>query len=777
MKVVDVGMRHRALCTLSGLALSCVCGQAETVAWYHFDEGEIGAAPSAAGFANALAPADNPTFLAATVARGAPTYGAGFADNVTWFDPVARTWAMNGKAVNFANAYVKIPDDARLHLKSATIELFFKYEGDRPGFFRVLHKDSAWLVCFANGGEELWGRVWTCLDGSSSYSQLNVGCKPSVGQWHHLALVVDDDAKKFHLYFDYQLMGSKDYTGDLMSFGKSTSVAYLGNNNSECSGASMTGKIDELRISDAALTPDQFLRPSIGATAANVHPETVVYLPFEWGDVSDIACFGVSDMTVWRKSTGFLNQVWTNGLVSPVNSVSIEYGRDDASCASLSEAVCTPTTRRDLLSGAEAPNLQVLRTELRSSATESYPDRSPWIKIDDIQTDAATVKMSHGMLTDSFTIEFFGNFAKPVGTGDCLLLYCGTKTRLNASLRFIPEKNVVQLNVGCGEKNVGNYPTVTWDTWHHFAFRYDKARQQVALFLDYRLCGSPVAVDTFDSELWPSQTYTHFFGICNGYNDGNNGAHGLVDDVRITKRALEPQEFLTGYAVASETAAAWIDFEENLLVRPYPDVTPEGTASAMVGDGAKPVRVTRKPCRWIVLPDGIKRDNRRALSLAGGQVVYGRNLMIENLANQTVEFFLCGNAAPEGAGILRLADGADATVWAVTAGADGQLSVTVGETAHTFAVPLADAKWRHYALTFAASGEAVTTVTLWVDGERVDAFEAGLLTRTFTDSALTVGGGAAAFVGGLDEIRITPSVLEPTGFLRAVRPGVLFIVR
>ena len=115
----------------------------------------------------------------------------------------------------------------------------------------------------------------------------------------------------------------------------------------------------------------------------------------------------------------------------------------------------------------------------------------------------------------------------------------------------------------------------------------------------------------------------------------------------------------------------------------------------------------------------------------------------------------------------------------MTADANGQLSVTVGETSHTFDnVPLADAKWRHYALTFAASGEDATTVTLWVDGEQVgESFAAGTLTRTFTDSALTVGGGAAAFVGGIDEIRITPQVLEPTDFLRAARPGALLIIR
>ena len=749
--------------------------RAETVAWYHFDEGEIGAAPAATGFANAMAPADNPNFLAATVTRGEPTYGKGFGDNVTWFDPVACSWALNGTALDFKNARIQIPNDARLHLKSATIELFFKYTDKRPGFFRVLEKSNAWLIFFLDGNK-LNARVFSSADGGTTGSNNNqftaTVSGPSVGQWHHLALVIDDTAKKAHLYFDYQCVGSTTYAGELAS-ATANSALFLGNNNDEATKAenpaSMNGLIDELRISDVVLTPDQFLRPSIGATAANVHPETVVYLPFETGDVSDIACFGVTDMTAWRKSTPLLNHVWTNSLVSPVNSVSIEYGSDDATCATLDTAVRTPTVRRDVLSATDVPNAQVLKTELRNSAPETQPDRSPWIKVDDFQTDADGNR-SHGMLTDSFTIEFFGNFAKPTGTADCQLLYCGTKTAFNASITALENANAVRLNVTGA---LGNYPTVSCDTWHHFAFRYDKTRRQVALFLDYRPCGSPVEFD-FDSEL----AYLNApFELFNRDGDGGNGAHGLVDDVRITKRALEPQEFLTGHGVASGTAAAWIDFEDDLLVKPYPDVTLEGTASAMDG-GEAPTRATRKPCRRIILPDDTKRDNRWALALAGGQVAYGRNLMIENLANQTVEFFLCGDSAPSGAGVLRLAAGADATVWAVTAGANGQLSVTVGETSHTFDVPLADAKWRHYALTFAASGADATTVTLWVDGEQVgEPFTAGTLTRTFTDSALTVGGGAAAFVGGIDEIRITPQVLAPTDFLRASRPGVMLIVR
>lgn len=761
-------------CALGSLAL-IGAGRAETVAWYHFDEGELGAAPAETGFANAAAPADDPTCLAATVTRGAPTYGKGFADNVTWFDPVARTWALNGKALDFANARIRIPNHARLHLTSATIELFFKYEDKRPGFFRVLDKSKAWVI-WTNGGT-LNARVFTAVDGGTDYRQFTATATVSglsVGQWHHLALVVDDAAKKAHLYFDYQCVDSTDYEGELASATAATALC-LGNADSEvANGAIMNGKIDELRISDAALTSDRFLRPGIGATAANVNPETVVYLPFETGDVSDIACFGVSDMATWRKSTGFLNQVWTNGLVSPVNSVSIEHGSDDAACASLSDAVCTPTTRRDVLSEKDVPNVRVLQTSLRNSAPESYPDRSPWIKIDDVQTDSETGKKYHGMLTDSFTIEFFGNFKKPVGTKDVYLLFCGTVTSLNAGFGPMTSSNAVKLNASCGGVNLGGWPTLACDTWHHFAFRYDRARRQVSLFLDYRLCGSPVDNVLFDSNLAVEQRPS--FALLNYNVDGSNGAHGLVDDVRITKRALEPQEFLTGYGVTTETAAAWIDFEEDLLVKPYPDITPEGLASA-TDSGAAQTRVTRKPCRQIILSDGTKRDNLRALALAGGQVAYGRNLMIENLANQTVEFFLCGNTAPEGAGILRLADGADATVWGVAAGADSQLAVTVGEETRTFDVPLVDAKWRHYALTFAASGADATTVTLWVDGEQAGSFEAGTLTRTFTDSAMTVGGGAAAFVGGIDEIRITPQALEPTAFLRASRHGVLLIVR
>lgn len=244
-----------------------------------------------------------------------------------------------------------------------------------------------------------------------------------------------------------------------------------------------------------------------------------------------------------------------------------------------------------------------------------------------------------------------------------------------------------------------------------------------------------------------------------------------------TARALTPQDFLSGQAVTDADYAAWIDFEHDTCVKPYPDVTPDGQVAASDG-GAAPSRTKRTPGKFLLAADGTpERANTRSLELNGGTVTYGRNLMIEGLADQTVEFFLRGTASDAGAGILRLADETGTTVWAVETAANGAVCVRVGATEQTFAVPLADGTWHHWALTFVAADDSSATVTLWRDGAMVGTFAADSPGRAVTSSALVVGGGSAAFTGHIDEIRITPRVLDAGAFLRRSRTGLAFVIR
>lgn len=764
-----------ALC--AALALG---GVAEPVAWYHFDEGAAGEAPAASGFLNAVAPKDDPGFLAAAVVRGAPTYAQGFGDGMAWVDPAARTWVKNERALDFANARLRIPDHDALRSPSATVEVFFKYAESRPGFFRLIEKwdGSAfpWLI-YISGGSVLNARVATDVDGVRNDNQLTTEALPelTVGVWHHVALVIDDDARRFDLYLDHRRVGSKTYEGKRVATDVTRTAVYVGNRGSVKADGTAEGeflkndaacRIDELRLSNTALPPARFLHPSVGAAALNAHPETVVYLPFESADAADVASLGARGMAA---GTDGLKAV-PNMAAVPVSGVSIVCSADDG-CATRSGDVRTPTVRRDVQAETASANAHVLRTVV-CGGDESCPDRSAAIQIDDLESDAETGVRRHGALAGSFTVEFFAKFDTPSGEGgigqDSYILRTGTKTPFNANLGTVAQaddRRLRRLNVACAGKLICSR-AFACEAWHHLAFRYDQKRREAACFVDYRPWGV-VSDVAFDNE----GTADFLIGSA-----GLNGAHGLVDDVRVTRRALEPQEFLTGCGVADEAAAAWIDFEDDLLVKPYPDVAPEGAASAMPG-GEMPARTAARPCRRLHVPGrAAPRANAASLALAGGQVVWGRNLTIENLVNQTVEFFLSGDDAPEGAGVLRFADGADATVWAVAAGAGGKTAVTVGETTQTFEVPLADGRWRHYALTFAAEGGGATTVTLWVDGGRVGAFAAGTLRRASDGSALTAGGGTAAFAGRIDEIRITPSVLAPREFLRADRPGLSVVV-
>lgn len=445
-----------------------------------------------------------------------------------------------------------------------------------------------------------------------------------------------------------------------------------------------------------------------------------------------------------------------------VNGVTLTRTRfEGQSCESLSNEVVAANVRRDLLSTTAVTN----ETALFTTVCASDRDLCPRLVIDDV------VDATHTALTNSFTFEIFGKFEIPSGKGESQTAYLfhGASVIVTVNQKGLDTEGYVVLQPNW--QAVAVAPLCDGD-WHHVAVTYEKSSQTFSLFVDYRLVGSKagVACETSSNGEFPLQ-------VLNGYGYDQSGLHGLSDGFRLTARALTPQEFLSGQAVTDADYAAWIDFEDDTCVKPYPDVTPDGQVEAADG-GADPSRTKRTPGKFLLAADGTpERANTRSLALNGGTVTYGRNLMIEGLANQTVEFFLRGTASDAGAGILRLADETGAAVWAVETAANGAVCVRVGATVQTFAVPLADGTWHHWALTFAAADDSSATVTLWRDGAAVGTFAAASPGRAVTSSALVVGGGSAAFTGHIDEIRITPRVPDADSLLRRSRTGLAFVIR
>ncbi len=82
---------------------------------------------------------------------------------------------------------------------------------------------------------------------------------PDDGAWHHVA-VVHENGKEFRFYVDGLLADTKAYTSGV-NFTRTNQVFYLGSE--PTFGLQYTGKLDRMKVTQGALTPDEFDYPAL----------------------------------------------------------------------------------------------------------------------------------------------------------------------------------------------------------------------------------------------------------------------------------------------------------------------------------------------------------------------------------------------------------------------------------------------------------------------------------------------------------------------------------
>ena len=227
-----------------------------TVAFWRFENGTAGAA--AVGDGSILDSSGNGL-------NGTPFGGPVYRANVP-VNPVPRTGRANTLSMDFnALNRVFVPDDPKLHLThSLTIEAYINvaftpapgslpaqivFRGDdRPGF------DPYFLGLVGND-------LAFSVQDASNQSAAAMAPLPARNQWIHVAGTLDDATGKLSLYINGSLanslttsvrpLGALDPTlNPGLGIGDLQSATYPEN---------FYGLIDEVRISDQALSPDQFL--------------------------------------------------------------------------------------------------------------------------------------------------------------------------------------------------------------------------------------------------------------------------------------------------------------------------------------------------------------------------------------------------------------------------------------------------------------------------------------------------------------------------------------
>ena len=779
---------RRAIIGLVAAALAAGAAQAKTVMWYRFEE-QAPLTSTAAGVyvTNSVAatyPAHPRTINGTTyndnnettpMAGYLPTYTNSAPAGYCVYDPVTGTRVENRCGLHFHTTgsgdknggMLRITEDAEMNaITNLTLEAFVRLGPDVPitgSYMRPIILKSyqnfqgTWgLHVFESN---LFYRATYVLNDGSKLSQAwgNGSKKARIddGRWHHLAVTFDFGAKRVIAYVDYVQISAAPINADAVGFYHPASSPLQIGGNELHSTRRHNGEIDEVRISDEALPPEKFLRY---IPMREIDADTMYYLSFEDGAAD------------WFSAAAAPLNASTNAL----GNVTVERyaGTDPASAtndvpgASIRDSIYAPES----VTNKSAVHLPVTAVGAHNGVSFLLTDPNNLVTASNftfeafIKTDRQTTKPENSQYADSFSI-FYSGYMKVLMNG------------ANKQLLF---RYIVS-----GNSNESYVPRIDDGRWHHIAYVHDAAAGTITGYVDYKQVTSFVG-----------GTGGHAVNIrISGESAGYQTLPGCLDEVRITRRALSPAEFLTTHDCVTLPTLAHADFEDGMDLSPDTGLIGAGVASARTG-GSVPVLDDAVPGRIAMDGEAMQdvRDNRKSLRVEGGKIGW-TDIALLRQPTFTVEFFAKLEHLDSVANLIRLTRGEspDGTpAWALFTFAQGtadQLTICAqkGEgdpfyfPAHNFSASIADGRWHHWALTFDSTSGTQTVITLYRDYQP-------LCTRTLesplnylnTVNTLSIGGtgsNPAHLRGNFDELRVSAGVLPVSAFMRAQPNGTALIVR
>lgn len=269
-------MRILAL-TLSLLIAASANASASTIAYWTFDDGQVG---TTAG--TLLTESNSPTLNAAAGKNGSgaiPMFHAAV-PNVAIRDGVGGPIvnALNASSLEFVRTgtadsndggRLTVVDpggiDSLLKPASFTIEAFIQIDSatNWPALMSKSRADgngSSWMLDMNNNGT-LRARFDTQALGASSGTGFNQNFTTSLNladqTWHHVAMTYDADTRMARLFVDYEDRGGGTVINPLVYDNNPMLIGQGGG------GRAFDGWMDEIRLSDSVLTTDQFLRAEV----------------------------------------------------------------------------------------------------------------------------------------------------------------------------------------------------------------------------------------------------------------------------------------------------------------------------------------------------------------------------------------------------------------------------------------------------------------------------------------------------------------------------------
>jgi hypothetical protein len=777
--------QRRAFATGVAAFLTAGAAEAKTVLWYRLDVLAAGVTSTPTTVIdNRADPGKYQMYCHSLVGINRGTdpnympYGTeGLPSGIWVYDPVTREGAERLTAMHFG--LTEIPpgtnsasgamlrtdaaNPSSLGLTNVTVEAIFRtsagnltgwsmapivYQHGNSGLDESFALEIGWsgrLACRFNAG----GSSWIVGGGSGPLLPPDV--------WHHAAFTLDSEGTA-KLYLDYQLVGTLTECGALTQYsGKALMIGA----NTHVADRTFPGDIMEVRISDTALADDAFLQVRV---QPRVTPDDTVYFcPDMFG-----FNYRFGSLVNVNAATGSLARMAnpmseTNSPPAILDTAdkagnAFRFGINDTAGV-IANAGSTHSVRGETGSGNGVKFIVPSSMFEKASFTMECFFKAP------------------GQINGETWALFYSPCVK-VGVGDDgKILGRGFQTYGNSgSTHDIQSKNRVDDGA-----------------WHHLAFVYDIGAAKTKLYVDYALQGSgSVTLGTSG----PANASAGAQDIASA----RQYFPGWMDELRITRRALGPEEFMIADPAGAAGVLVHLSFDNgDYSVAPYPSLNPAGAGAPRDEGHAPAFSDSVKPKLAMDGEAGlVLKNNVKSLYMNSSQVRYPHFTSLYGKTSFTLEWFMNLSSCEMGAGLLRLNQSTTvfegntpAPMWMVYVNASSKKSLRFEGHAATeqkyittwtpFPDDIDDGRWHHYAITveqILVSGVTKTELRLYRDyaSHGSQQFTGVLVYPVNDDCSFTICADNT-FTGHMDEIRISDGVLPVTSFMRSLPVGTAILLR
>ncbi|MBP5791162.1 MAG: LamG domain-containing protein [Kiritimatiellae bacterium] len=416
--------------------------------------------------------------------------------------------------------------------------------------------------------------------------------------------------------------------------------------------------------------------------------------------------------------------------------------------------------------------------------------------------------------TTNFTIELFYKIDGSVAAWHSMFKRFGAN---NVQVNLgVGGANKLSAQVMTGEvsssyetKTINDSQVTNDDKWHHAALVVDQTGETktMRLYRDYKLIGTQELATNLTSVVRGGDQKWYVIGSGDKYE-----FNGWLDSVRVTLRALEPQEFLWGEGMSigrfpAGSTLAHVKFDGSINAADPDGGTFLNGVNVAAKDGGSPATFSDDvPGARIVDGEGgvvLSKNNTKSLYFANSRVSWSdasdiyylsKTLAGEDRTSWTVEFFMKADSEQaQWARIMSALGGGSWNAWspyiieAKSTPVRFFLCGLNGKPQIRFNTDVCDGKWHHVAFSFEPNNDRPdptnSVAKLYIDYDKFYAEAQTPNIFKYPENLHFVLGGVGqstdtGYFGLIDELRISDGALTPDKFLRAEKKaGFILIVK